>query len=110
MHPLLLWEDPADDERAIAHGRRWREALEPYRTGATYLNFLGDEGQDRVRAAYGPHYDRLTRVKAGWDPENVFRVHRQRATHRLGKPLMCSRPGAGSMPPNVPPDPPGAPP
>jgi FAD/FMN-containing dehydrogenase len=74
VHPVLLWEDPADDERTIAYGRRWREVLEPYRTGATYLNFLGEEGQDRVRAAYGPHYDRLARVKAGWDPENVFRA------------------------------------
>jgi FAD/FMN-containing dehydrogenase len=74
VHPLLLWEDAADDERNIAYGRSWREALAPYRTGATYLNFLGDEGQERVRAAYGPHYERLVRVKAGWDPHNVFRA------------------------------------
>jgi hypothetical protein len=74
VHPLLLWEDPAEDERLIAYGRRWREALAPYRTGATYLNFTGDEGQDRVRAAYGTHYERLARVKAGWDPANVFRA------------------------------------
>ena len=74
MHPLLLWEDAADDERNIAYGRRWREVLAPYRTGATYLNFVGDEGADRVRAAYGPHYERLARVKAGWDPDNVFRA------------------------------------
>ena len=74
VHPLLLWEDPADDERTIAYGRRWREVLAPYRTGATYLNFTGDEGADRVRAAYGPHYERLARVKAGWDPHNVFRA------------------------------------
>ena len=74
VHPLLLWEDPADDERTVAYGRRWREVLAPYRTGATYLNFTGDEGADRVRAAYGPHYERLARVKAGWDPHNVFRA------------------------------------
>jgi hypothetical protein len=74
VHPLLLWEDAADDERNIAHGRRWREILTPYRTGATYLNFAGEEGADRVRAAYGPHYERLARVKAGWDPDNVFRA------------------------------------
>jgi FAD/FMN-containing dehydrogenase len=74
VHPLLLWEDAADDERNIAYGRRWREILAPYRTGATYLNFVGEEGADRVRAAYGPHYERLARVKAGWDPQNVFRA------------------------------------
>jgi FAD/FMN-containing dehydrogenase len=74
VHPLLMWEDPADDERTIAYGRRWREVLAPHRTGATYLNFAGDEGHDRVRAAYGPHYERLARVKAGWDPDNVFRA------------------------------------
>ena len=74
VHPLLLWEDAADDAPTIAHGRRWREILAPYRTGATYLNFAGEEGADRVRAAYGPHYERLARVKAGWDPDNVFRA------------------------------------
>jgi FAD/FMN-containing dehydrogenase len=74
VHPLLLWEDAADDERNIAYGRRWRDVLAPYRTGATYLNFVGEEGADRVRAAYGPHYERLARVKAGWDPDNVFRA------------------------------------
>jgi FAD/FMN-containing dehydrogenase len=74
VHPLLLWEDPADDGRTIAYGRRWREVLAPYRTGATYPNFAGDEGHDRVRAAYGPHFERLARVKAGWDPDNVFRA------------------------------------
>ena len=48
--------------------------LAPYRTGGTYLNFLGDEGADRVRAAFGPNHERLVRVKAGWDPDNVFRA------------------------------------
>ena len=95
VHPLL-WEDAADDARNIAHGRRWRETLAPYRTGATYLNFVGEEGADRVRAAYGPHYERLARVKAGWDPDNVFQATGKRARHRLGKPLMCSRRPAGT--------------
>ena len=53
---------------------RGREVLAPHRTGGTYLNFLGDEGADRVRAAFGPNYQRLLRVKAGWDPDNVFRA------------------------------------
>jgi FAD/FMN-containing dehydrogenase len=74
VHPLLLWEDAAEDERMIAFGRRYREVLAPYRTGGTYLNFQGEVSADRVRAAYGPNYERLARVKAGWDPDNVFRA------------------------------------
>src|SRR3954447_5965807 len=74
VHPLLMWEDAAEDDRMISFGRRYREVLAPYRTGGTYLNFLGEEGAERVRAAYGPNHERLARVKAGWDPDNVFRA------------------------------------
>jgi FAD/FMN-containing dehydrogenase len=73
VHPLLLWEDAADDERMIALGRACREDLAPFSTGATYLNFLGDEGTDRVRAGFGAgNFDRLAQIKAQWDPDNVF--------------------------------------
>jgi FAD/FMN-containing dehydrogenase len=74
VHPLLLWEDASEDERMIAYGRATRDALAPYRTGGTYLNWLAEAGADRVRAAYGPNHERLARVKAGWDPDNVFRA------------------------------------
>jgi len=74
VHPLLLWEDAAEDERMIAFGRRYREVLAPYRSGGTYLNYIGEEGADRVRAAYGANHGRVARVKAGWDPDNVFRA------------------------------------
>jgi hypothetical protein len=41
-----------------------------------YVGFLGDEGQQRVRAAYSPEtYERLTAIKAEWDPDNVFRLN-----------------------------------
>ncbi|HJR24669.1 MAG TPA: FAD-binding oxidoreductase [Acidimicrobiales bacterium] len=73
VHPLLLWEDPADDERMIGLGRSFRDDLAPFSSGATYLNFLGDEGPDRVRAGFGPSYERLERVKTAWDPDDVFR-------------------------------------
>ena len=77
VHPLLLWEGAADDETVIAHGRAYREDLRPYATGAAYHNFLGDEGPDRGRAGFGAAAGRLARVKAEWDPENVFRGSNQ---------------------------------
>jgi FAD/FMN-containing dehydrogenase len=50
-------------------------ALEPHHTG-TYANFLMDEGQERVRSAYGHEkYDRLKALKRRWDPENRFRLN-----------------------------------
>ncbi len=74
VHPLALWEDAADDERAIGWARAHREDMRPYATGASYLNFIGDEGGARVRAAFGAaNHARLARVKAQYDPENVFR-------------------------------------
>jgi FAD/FMN-containing dehydrogenase len=51
------------------------EALHPYSAGGAYVNFMMDEGQERVKATYGSNYDRLTRAKATYDPQNVFRVN-----------------------------------
>jgi FAD/FMN-containing dehydrogenase len=52
----------------------WEE-LHPYSSGGAYVNFLMEEGQARVKASFGPNYERLTRVKAAYDPDNVFRVN-----------------------------------
>jgi hypothetical protein len=51
------------------------EALHPYSAGGAYVNMMMDEGQDRVRASYRENYDRLARIKAQYDPENLFRVN-----------------------------------
>jgi FAD/FMN-containing dehydrogenase len=51
------------------------DALHPYSAGGAYVNMMMDEGQDRVRASYGDNYDRLTRIKATYDPNNLFRVN-----------------------------------
>ena len=76
IHPLGLWEDPADDEQGFAWGRGICADVRPWATGAVYLNFVGDEGQDRVRAGYGEaNYERLAAVKAEYDPQNVFHLH-----------------------------------
>ena len=51
-------------------------ALEPYATGRVYVNFLADEGQERVRAAYGEErYARLVALKRAYDPDNVLRLN-----------------------------------
>jgi FAD/FMN-containing dehydrogenase len=74
VHPFCVWADPAQDAETMAWGRRGREVFAPWKTGGTYLNFIGDEGEDRVRAAYGEaKYSRLAGIKGEWDPTNVFR-------------------------------------
>ncbi len=76
VHPLTMWEDPADDERAIQWTRDVRADVQPWATGATYLNFVGDEGEDRIVSGYGrENYDRLAAVKAEYDPDDVFHLH-----------------------------------
>jgi FAD/FMN-containing dehydrogenase len=76
MHPLGLWEDPADDAQAIAWARGTCADFKPFATGGVYLNFVGDEGEDRVIAGFGrENYDRLAALKAELDPENVFRLN-----------------------------------
>ena len=73
-HPFAMWEDPADTEENIAWARAFRRDIAHYATGGIYLNFIGDEGEDRVRAAFGDEkYRRLATIKAEWDPDNVFR-------------------------------------
>jgi FAD/FMN-containing dehydrogenase len=72
-HPFAIWEDPADDAAHVAWAKQISAALRPYSTGGTYLNWIGDEGEDRIRAAYGENFERLARVKASYDPGNFFR-------------------------------------
>jgi FAD/FMN-containing dehydrogenase len=75
VHPLMLWEDPADDARHIEYGRAVRADMQPWSTGASYPNFLGEEGAARMSAAYGASTERLAAVKAAWDPHGVFHTH-----------------------------------
>jgi FAD/FMN-containing dehydrogenase len=61
------------DEAIMAWARRLHDAMAPFASGGVYVNLLGEDEEARVRAAYGPNYDRLARIKAAWDPDNVFR-------------------------------------
>jgi len=76
VHPFGIWEDPADDERCVQWVRDVRADVRPWSTGAVYLNFIGDEGEDRVEAGLGAENTRrLAAVKAHYDPDNVFRFN-----------------------------------
>jgi FAD/FMN-containing dehydrogenase len=72
VHPFCVWPDEAGDAENMAWGRRGREVFAPWKTGGVYLNFIGDEGEDRVRAGFGPAYDRLVEIKTELDPDNLF--------------------------------------
>jgi FAD/FMN-containing dehydrogenase len=73
MNGVWLPEEHEDAATHVAWTRSYFDALEPMARGV-YVNFLGDEGRDRVRTAYGPQtYDRLARLKARYDPTNLFR-------------------------------------
>jgi FAD/FMN-containing dehydrogenase len=67
--------DPADNPQLIRWARDYWAALHPYSAGGAYVNMMMEEGADRVRAAYGDHYERLASVKAEYDPENLFHVN-----------------------------------
>lgn len=69
------WEQAAEDEGGIAWSRGLFDALTPHATGSVYVNFLTEDEQGRVRAAYGPNYDRLVELKARYDPDNLFRMN-----------------------------------
>jgi FAD/FMN-containing dehydrogenase len=75
VHPFALWEDAADDAAHIGWARAISADMKQFSSGGVYLNFIGDEGQARVRAAFGDAYDRLARVKAAYDPENLFHLN-----------------------------------
>jgi hypothetical protein len=67
--------DPANKDKITAWCKEYWEALHPYSAGGAYVNFMMEEGQDRVRATYRDNYDRLVAIKKKYDPNNFFRVN-----------------------------------
>jgi FAD/FMN-containing dehydrogenase len=72
---IAKWTDPAESDRQIAWVREFHHDMEPFMTGGVYVNYLGNEGEDRVRAAYGSNYERLVALKHQYDPTNFFRLN-----------------------------------
>jgi FAD/FMN-containing dehydrogenase len=70
------WLELADNARNIAWARESYDAMRPYFAPGRYVNYLGeDEGEDAVKAAYGPNYERLRALKAKYDPTNLFHLN-----------------------------------
>jgi len=67
--------DPANVDAIGAWSRGYHEALHPYSAGGAYVNMMMEEGQDRVEASYGENYERLAKIKAKYDPANLFHVN-----------------------------------
>jgi FAD/FMN-containing dehydrogenase len=67
--------DPANKEIVSAWAKDYWNALHPYAAGGAYINFMMEEGEDRIRATYGKNYERLVKIKKRRDPANFFRVN-----------------------------------
>jgi len=72
---LSQWADSADSAKNIEWTRAFFDAMQPFFERGVYVNNLGEEGEDRVQAAYGANYDRLLALKNKYDPTNLFRFN-----------------------------------
>jgi FAD/FMN-containing dehydrogenase len=72
---LSMWLEPGDAEVAAAHVRSFFADMSPFLAEDVYSNYLGDEGNARVRSAYGTAWERLVQLKRKFDPQNVFRLN-----------------------------------
>jgi FAD/FMN-containing dehydrogenase len=67
--------DPANKEKITTWAREYWDALHPFSAGGAYINFMMEEGEDRIKATYGNNYERLVAIKNKYDPQNLFRVN-----------------------------------
>ena len=69
------WETAAEDKKCIDWARGFFRESAPHATGGVYVNFLTDDEADRIKAAYGPNYEKLVQIKKKYDPQNLFRMN-----------------------------------
>jgi hypothetical protein len=67
--------DPSKKDVLINWARDYWTALHPYSEGGAYVNFIMDEGEERVKEVYADNFDKLASIKAKYDPMNLFRVN-----------------------------------
>jgi FAD/FMN-containing dehydrogenase len=75
VHILGAWENPAENDAQTAWVREVAAALKPWAQKGTYLNYLMDEGEQRIKDSFGDKYDRLVELKNKYDPANFFRLN-----------------------------------
>ena len=67
--------EPANVDDQKAWVVDYWDAVHPHSAGGAYVNFMGDEGQDRIKTAYRDNYPRLAEIKKRYDPDNLFRLN-----------------------------------
>jgi len=72
---ISQWDDPAQSESGVRWARETYESLRPHMADSAYVNYLDNDDASRIRAAYGPNYDRLVQLKRRFDPDNIFRLN-----------------------------------
>jgi FAD/FMN-containing dehydrogenase len=74
MNVVTAWHahEANEVEQHLAWARSFQRALHPFVASGVYVNFLGDEGEEQVRASYGVNYERLVALKNTYDPANFF--------------------------------------
>lgn len=76
MNVHTRWNDPGQDKTCIAWARELFDKTAPHATGGVYVNFMPEDETQRVQpGAYGPNFQRLARLKAKYDPDNLFRLN-----------------------------------
>ena len=72
---LAQWVDPGEFQRHIEWARGLADSMRPFSSNAYFLNYLGEQGEDTIKATFGPNRDRLIAVKKKYDPENFFSLN-----------------------------------
>ncbi len=70
-----MYPDPADTPKNMAWVREYWSALHPYSAEGAYINFMMNEGEDRIKATYQENYERLVALKNKYDPANLFHMN-----------------------------------
>jgi FAD/FMN-containing dehydrogenase len=82
---MPMWSEPKESEKHIRWADELWKAIQPFSSGGVYVNYLGNEGEERIKAAYGTNYERLVTLKNKYDPLNLFRYNQNiKPTERTG--------------------------